>query len=303
MRRRIARSAAKPETGRRILDFFLERNTPEDPIFAHFEVVPDHLPELLKTAIAQFPPGTLQFEVGIQTLNPSVQKNISRKTNLKKAKENVAWLRTQSHAHLHVDLIGGLPGESLESFKQGFNELITWGAHEIQLGILKRLRGTPVIRHTEAFQLVFSPDVPYEIIQTADMSEAELTHLKYFAKYWDLIANSCRFQQSLPLILGNEAQATFARFSALTTFLSQTLARRHSIARNTLFEAVASWLETQPNMPPREHIQTLLTQDYLQSGARERLAWMPPDFRLPPPQPKKAALMRQNLHAQKTTLS
>jgi radical SAM superfamily enzyme YgiQ (UPF0313 family) len=36
----------KPETGRRILDFFLAKihAQPNDPVFVHFEVVPDHLP-------------------------------------------------------------------------------------------------------------------------------------------------------------------------------------------------------------------------------------------------------------------
>lgn len=90
---------------------------------------------MLKDAIAQFPPGSLQFEVGIQTLNTTVQGHISRKTNLAKAQDNICWLREHSDAHLHVDLIAGLPSET-DSFARGFNELYTWGAHEIQLGIL-----------------------------------------------------------------------------------------------------------------------------------------------------------------------
>ena len=33
-------------------------------------MIPDRLPEALREIIARFPPGTLQFEVGIQTFNP-----------------------------------------------------------------------------------------------------------------------------------------------------------------------------------------------------------------------------------------
>ena len=99
------------KTSLAILDFFLERITarPDDPCFAHFELVPDHLPEKLKTTIAKFPAGTLQFEIGIQTWNPEVQGHISRKQNNVKAKENIRWLHENSHAHMHVDLIAGLP--------------------------------------------------------------------------------------------------------------------------------------------------------------------------------------------------
>jgi hypothetical protein len=37
----------------RILDFFLSK---EPPYFAHFEVIPDHFPDVLKSKIALFPP-------------------------------------------------------------------------------------------------------------------------------------------------------------------------------------------------------------------------------------------------------
>jgi coproporphyrinogen III oxidase-like Fe-S oxidoreductase len=125
-------------------------------------VVPDHLPDALKEGIQKFPEGTLQFEIGIQSFNPEVQSLISRKQNNDKAAENIRWLCEHSHAHLHVDLIAGLPGETMQSFAAGFNKLVALGPHEIQFGILKRLRGTPVIRHTEAFQLVFDPQPPYD---------------------------------------------------------------------------------------------------------------------------------------------
>lgn len=89
-----------------------------------FELIPDHLPEPLKTRIVQFPPGTLQFEIGVQTFNPTVQALISRKQDNAKTEENLRWLRQNTHAHLHADLIIGLPGEDLPSFAEGFNRLI-----------------------------------------------------------------------------------------------------------------------------------------------------------------------------------
>ena len=79
------------KTSLKIMQFFLDKlaANPDDPVFAHFEVVPDHLPDALKASIQQFPAGTLQFEIGIQTFNPTVQACISRKQDNQKAAENM----------------------------------------------------------------------------------------------------------------------------------------------------------------------------------------------------------------------
>ena len=57
----------KQATSNRILSFFLERY--REGMFLHFEMIPDRLPEELRPVIAAFPPGVLQFEVGIQSFN------------------------------------------------------------------------------------------------------------------------------------------------------------------------------------------------------------------------------------------
>lgn len=226
----------------RIMQFFLEKIAahPDDPVFAHFEVVPDHLPEALKTSIAQFPPGALQFEIGIQSFNPAVQALVSRKQDNDKAAENIRWLRAHSHAHLHVDLIAGLPGEDIASFARGFDRLVALAPHEIQFGILKRLRGTPIIRHTAAYGLVFDPYPPYSILATDRISFADMQRLVRFARYWDLIANSGRFAHTLPVLLGD---APFANFMACADWLYAQTDATHRIALDKLAALVARWLQ------------------------------------------------------------
>src|SRR5580658_369408 len=117
-----------------ILQFFLERWQPG--LFVHFEMIPDRLPEALREVIAQFPPGALQFEVGIQTFDPSVSANISRRQDNCRLEDNLRFLRRQTGVHVHADLIAGLPGETLESFAAGFDRLLALGPQEIQVGIL-----------------------------------------------------------------------------------------------------------------------------------------------------------------------
>jgi radical SAM superfamily enzyme YgiQ (UPF0313 family) len=225
----------------KIMQFFLDKLAadPADPVFAHFEVVPDHLPDALKEAITKFPPGTLQFEIGIQSFNPDVQALVSRKQNNEKAADNIRWLCANSNAHLHVDLIAGLPGEDIESFARGFDRLYALRPHEIQFGILKRLRGTPIIRHTETYGLVFDPHPPYTILATDRIDFAAMQRLVRFARYWDLVANSGRFANTLPLILG---ETPFANFMALSDWIYARTDATHRIALERLAGLVGEWL-------------------------------------------------------------
>ena len=185
-------------TSRAILEFFLARYQPG--MFFHFELVPDRLPEELRAVIAKFPPGSLQFEVGIQTFNPEVGQNISRRQNYERLADNFNFLRNETSVHLHADLIVGLPGETLESFAAGFDQLIALSPQEIQVGILKRLRGTPIGRHDATWQMVYSANPTYEILQNKLIDFATLQRLRRFARYWDLVGNSGNFVETAPLI-------------------------------------------------------------------------------------------------------
>ncbi len=198
-----------------ILDFFLEKHAadPANLCFAHFELVPDHLPDRLRDVIVRFPEGSLQFEVGIQTWNPEVASLISRRQDNDRAEANLRWLREHTRVHLHVDLIAGLPGETLESFGAGFDRLVALRPHEIQVGILKRLRGAPIARHTEAFDLRFNPYPPYNVLATSLIGFADMQRLARFARYWELIGNSNRFGERLLAILGDRPFARFLEFS------------------------------------------------------------------------------------------
>jgi len=225
----------------KIMQFFLDKIAayPDYPVFAHFEVVPDHLPEALKAGISQFPAGALQFEIGIQSFNPEVQALVSRKQNNEKAADNISWLIEHSHAHLHVDLIAGLPGEDMASFGRGFDQLYALRPHEIQFGILKRLRGTPIIRHTSDFGMVYDPYPPYTILANGLIDFANMQRLVRFSRYWDLVANSGRFANTLPVLLGD---APFARFMAFSDWLYANTDATHRIALDRLAKMVGEWL-------------------------------------------------------------
>lgn len=261
----------KVESSLAILDFFLDRIAaqPDDAPFAHFELIPDHLPESLKEAIARFPAGTLQFEIGIQTFNEDVQKRISRRQDNAAAEANLRWLRVHSKAHLHVDLIAGLPGEDVESFARGFDRLVRCNPHEIQFGILKRLRGASIARHTESFGLRFNPQPPYNILATERIDFATMQRLVRFARYWDLVANSGRFPRTLPLLLG---ASPFAAFLAFADALYAATGRTHAIANERLYEHLHAHLLARG--ADAAQVTRLLAADYLASGARGKLGFV-----------------------------
>ena len=257
------------KTGARILDFFLERL--DERLFLHFELIPDHLPESLKTRIVQFPPGTLQFEIGVQTFNPTVQTLISRKQDNAKTEDNLRWLRQNTHAHLHADLIIGLPGEDLPSFAAGFNRLIALDPHEIQVGILKRLRGAPIDRHTAAFDLRFNPQPPYNLLCSKQLDFATLRRLERFARYWDLIGNSGRFRHSRPLLLGDDP---FRRFLTFSDWLFAATGQTHQFALERLFDLLYRGL-TEVLGVAQATARDGLSADYRHSGGKGRLNFLP----------------------------
>jgi len=246
----------------RILEFFLERM--DDQLFLHFEVIPDRLPEKLKAALVKFPPGSLQFEIGVQSLNPDVQTLISRKQDNDKSAENIAWIQTHTHAHIHADLIAGLPSEDIHSFARGFNTLAAMKPHEIQLGILKRLPGTPIIRHTEQYKMVYSPFPPYSVLSTAAIDFATMQRINRFARYWDMIANSGRFASSIAIVLGD---SPFERFMQLADWLFKTTQQTHKISLKRLFDIVYQGLTEELAVPAQIAEQTLW-QDFQKASLK-----------------------------------
>ena len=253
----------------RILQFFLDRlsTQPAPDLFIHFEVVPDSLHDRLKDLIAQFPAGSLQFEVGIQSFNPDVQQRISRRQDNIKTADNLRWLVTQSKAHVHADLIFGLPGETLESFAIGFDKLYELSPHEIQFGILKRLRGTPITRHTGDYAMVYDPQTPYTILQNSTVDFAAMQRIKRFARYWDMVANSGRFTGVLQLLL--QPGSAFNHFLNFSDWLWQTTGKTHEFAHEKLVDLLHDHLARSRGLDTAD-VQVALLADYIASGARGR---------------------------------
>lgn len=228
-----------------ILDFFLERYRPG--LFLHFEIVPDRFPDELYALVKKFPAGSLQLEAGLQTFNEAVAARIGRRQDNAAAERNLLRLRKETEAHLHADLIVGLPGEDLASFSAGFDRLAALGPQEIQVGILKRLRGAPIARHDAEWKMVYSPEPPYELRQNGLLDFFTLQRLRRFARYWDLVANSGVFAETSALICAGPSP--FNNFLAFSDWLYERTGQTHAISRARLRELLEVYLLEMLNHP------------------------------------------------------
>lgn len=228
------------KTANTLLEYFLAK---EEEFFVHFEVVPDHFPHSLREKIALFKKGSLQFEIGIQTLNPRIAKNISRNLDLAKIRDNIAFLE-QTSAHIHLDLIIGLPDEDLVSFGKNLDELVALSGSEIQLGVLKKLSGTTLNRHDIEHGMVYSDEPPYEVMQTSHLSYKELFVMKRFARYWDLFYNSGNFKKSIKLLWDEKGVkgSVFEAFYSFAIWFYDKVGSTHQIALDRQAELLFDYL-------------------------------------------------------------
>ncbi len=250
------------KTANRILDFFLEK---EPPYFAHFEVIPDHFPDSIKQKIKKFPHGALQLEIGIQTLNTEIANNISRELKIAKIKENISFLENETEAHIHLDLIVGLPGETLQSFGANLDELVSLSSCEIQIGILKKLSGTNINRHDLKHGMVYSDIPPYDILKNNLLSFDDIQIMKRFARFWDLTYNSGNFKSSIKLIWGDES--VFKNFYDFSIWIYSQTDSTWQISLQRQGELIFRYL-TEIKLLDKQDVAKLMLQDMMKLKGR-----------------------------------
>ena len=166
-----------------------------------------------------------------------------------------------------------MPGDSLESFAAGFDRLIALGPQEIQVGILKRLRGTPIVRHDQTWDMVYSAHPPYEILRNKLLDFPTMQRLRRFARFWDLTANSGNFVGTTHL---NWSTGTpFANFLPFTDWLYANINRTESISLARLAELLFEFLTGELKLDVTKTAETLW-EDWQRGGRRD-----PPEFLRP----------------------
>lgn len=241
----------------------------------HFEVAADLLTEEQIEILNNAPKGRFQLEVGVQTTNNEVLHNINRYITYENIKEKVLKVAAGKNVIQHLDLIAGLPGEDLESFKKSFNDVHAIRPDEIQLGFLKLLKGSSMREEAEKWGIVYSPYAPYEIIRSKDISYEELLLLKKVEAMVDKYYNSCKFNNVIKFFL-NIYEKPFDFYYDLAMFFEEKGNFKRSIGNVEYYKILLDFYLEKIGGEDEGLFKEVLKFDYLCFNKKR---WLP-DFLL-----------------------
>ena len=184
----------------------------------HFEIKADILSDEVLDFLATVPKGRFQFEIGVQTTNPPTLKAINRQDNWDRLVHNCERLLGFKNMHLHLDLIAGLPYESLQEFRKSFDDVYGLKPDMLQLGFLKVLPGTQMNKETELHGLRYMDEPPYEILATNYMPYEELQFLKRMESVFEQTYNTGYFPNTLRYLIERNGAGAFAFYEKLTNW-------------------------------------------------------------------------------------
>lgn len=172
-----------------------------------FEIVAETLSEELLTFFCEeADPQRFRFEIGVQSFNTQTLSAVGRIQNNERLCKVIKRLK-ESGVTMHVDLIAGLPHEGIESFQTSFDQLFSLGASELQLGILKLLKGTKLRSQKDQYHFFFQEQAPYDVLSTKWLTKEEMEDIHACAdaveKFWN--HGTCRYVISKMLQLGYQS--------------------------------------------------------------------------------------------------
>jgi len=198
----------------------------------HFEICADLLDEENFAVLASMPPGRIQLECGVQSTNPATLAAIGRTADPARILAALARIRQMGNIHIHADLIAGLPLEDFRRFGASFDAVYPV-CDQLQPGFLKLLPGTKLRREADGRGFLYSPEPPYEILQSDALTFPELCRLHGIADTLERFSVSGHFARTTALLMAHEP-SPFAFFDAL----AEALPDLRSMSQRTAFLAL-----------------------------------------------------------------
>ncbi|MCL2409537.1 MAG: B12-binding domain-containing radical SAM protein [Oscillospiraceae bacterium] len=181
----------------------------------HFEVGADLFDEKTLALLSTAPSGRIQIEAGLQSFFEPALNASFRQMDLQKAERNIQAILKRRNIHVHVDLIAGLPHETLAEFQNGFDRAYVLGAHTLQLGFLKLLHGSQMRKQAENLEIQYAAEPPYEILCSPWLNTNDIRILKQAGNTLQRTYNKGRFLSALEYILSVSELRPFSLFHAL----------------------------------------------------------------------------------------
>jgi radical SAM superfamily enzyme YgiQ (UPF0313 family) len=155
----------------------------------HLEIDPARMSAAMAAELAEAEPGRFHIEAGVQSLSAKVYRGIGRKATVPRTWDGLKRLCARRNLAIHVDLMAGLPGGTLDDVQKEVRALAALGPADIQLERLKLLPGTQLDREKAQWGIVAASLPPYEVLQTPDMSSDDLTQADRLSKLIDWFYN------------------------------------------------------------------------------------------------------------------
>ncbi len=257
----------------------------------HFEIEADLLDEEMLKLLSQAPKNLFQFEIGVQTTNNEVLKNINRVMDFSVLSSNIIKIVEQDNIQCHLDLIAGLPGENMESFRMSFDDCMEIRPQMLQLGFLKVLKGSPMMDFVERYDLRYMPCAPYQILSTRDMGLEDMGLLMKIDTMVEDFYNSGILHMTMDIVM-EKSKSKFGFFKAFSFFGEHKgyFSRRFDIKDKfgLLYDFACCLL-------PKEQLKQLMALDYLISTKK---AYLPEFLKLEMDEGCKIEIMKlkEKLH-------
>ena len=150
----------------------IERKAPN--IFFHFECRPEFIDPKLARAFANI---SCSLQIGLQSSNEHVLKLVNRPFNKKEFVKNIGLLN-ETGAVFGFDIIYGLPGETLETFKQTVNFALELYPNHVEIFQLSVLPGTDLADNASQMQINHLKEAPYHVLNTPTFSAKDIEKAK-----------------------------------------------------------------------------------------------------------------------------
>ena len=236
----------------------------------HFEIAADLLGEEEMELLAGMRPGLVQLEIGVQTTNVQALEAIRRKTDIDEIRRITSRINAGRNVHQHLDLIAGLPYEGMESFQKSFDDVYSMEPEQLQLGILKVLKGSYMEEKAPDYGLVYSSTPPYEVLSTRWLSYDRILELKTVEDMVEVHYNSRQFTCTLKA-LEKEFPSPYQMFLAMGQYYQKHGLTGMNHSRIARYEILFAMIEEYLHGPSVEAYRDRLTADlYLRENVKSR---------------------------------
>lgn len=235
----------------------------------HFEISADLLDQEQLEVLKQMRPGLVQLEIGVQTTNTNVIKEIHRTTDLERLKEVVGTVKNFHNIHQHLDLIAGLPYEDFESFRKSFDEVYEMRPDQLQLGFLKVLKGSYMEKMAEKYDLLYHEEPPYEVLSNRWMSYEEILRLKTVEEMVEVYYNSGQFGYTLRE-MEKLWESPYDMFESIGRYYESHGLMRVNHSRLARYEILYDFLKEREGDIPEIFVDLLMYDLYLRENVKSR---------------------------------